>query len=282
IANGAIPDHRSFSVALTSFEVLTKDAMEAGVIDGSFVYGSVALGVVNRRSDFDSFIALSYGSQASYILVKDIYAAINSRAPTVPLSPMVYSKQALSGAHHDIDRFFGQHLNGNFRIVFGKDPASYMRYGQQPAGDILANYLAHKKRSLINAYISPEPMDYHDGCGLQRMLELPAAVGRKAVQALIEVGEFNGTLDNSADRYAVIHAARKIMAEELIESRFDELVRCNTDYDDILEATLNDELSKSQYESEIVGLMDKLPMAVKWLSSVEQSFLPRLPRSSSQ
>ena len=70
------------------------------------------------------------------------------------------------------------------------------------------------------------------------------------------------------------------MSEELIESKFDELVRCNTYYDDLLDAALGDELSKSQYEMEIVGLMQKLPMAVKWLGAVEQSFLPRLPRSS--
>jgi hypothetical protein len=280
IRNGVMPDHRAFDVALSSFELLSRNAIETGVIDGSFVYGSVALSVVNRRSDFDSFIALTYRTQSGYEYVKDMYTVINRRAPTVPVTPMVYPKQALSSAQHEIDRFFGQHLSSSYRIVYGNDPASYLRYAQQPAGDILASYLAQKKRVLTNAYVSPEPMDYRDGCGLQRMLELPAAVGRKAVQALIEVGEFRGSLDNTADKIAVIHAARKVMAEELIESNFDDLIRCNTYYDDLLEATLNDELSKTQYESEITGLMQKLPMAVRWLNSVEQTILPKLPRSS--
>ena len=147
ISNGAIPDHRSFSLALSNFEVLSKNAIEAGVIDGSFVYGSVALGVVNRRSDFDSFIALSSGTPSRYEFVKSLYAVINKRAPTVPLTPMVYPKRALSSGHHEIDRFFGQHLSSNHRIVYGNDPASYMLYTQQPAGDILAAYLAQKKRA---------------------------------------------------------------------------------------------------------------------------------------
>jgi hypothetical protein len=173
--------------------------------------------------------------------------------------------------------------------VIGNDPATYIKYSDQPAGDILTNYLAQKKRSLTNTYVSPEPLDLRDGCGLQRMLELPAAVGRKVVQALVEVGDTDEPLGNSADKLAVIQKARKVMGQELVVPRFkeliismfDELVRSNADYDELLDAALNDDVSKTEYESEIIGLFNNLPMAIEWLNYVELAILPRLPRSGS-
>jgi hypothetical protein len=62
---------------------------------------------------------------------------------------------------------------------------------------------------------------------------------------------------------------------------FDELVRSNADYDELLDAALNDDVSKAEYESEIIGLFNNLPMAIEWLNYVELAILPRLPRSGS-
>jgi hypothetical protein len=69
------------------------------------------------------------------------------------------------------------------------------------------------------------------------------------------------------------------MSQELIVTRFDDLVRCNADYDEPLDATIDDEVTEAEYESEITGLFNNLPMAIKWVGSVEQALLPKLPRS---
>jgi hypothetical protein len=289
IRDGRVPGSNVFDIALANFEEFSQNAVDNGIIDGSFVYGSVALGVANRRSDFDNFISLTDGCVHSYNTVKNFFASVVELNPSIPTTPMVYAKQALRQGRHEIDRFFGQHLACDHRVVIGNDPATYIKYSDQPAGDILTNYLAQKKRRLTNTYVSPEPLDLRDGCGLQRMLELPAAVGRKVVQALVEVGDTDEPLGNSADKLAVIQKARKVMGQELVVPRFkeliismfDELVRSNADYDELLDAALNDDVSKTEYESEIIGLFNNLPMAIEWLNYVELAILPRLPRSGS-
>ncbi len=279
IIEDQIPDHIDFHDAETDFKELSRTGVEAEIIYGSFIFGSVALGVANRRSDFDSFICMEESSDSSYDYIKDIYVSIAEDNPSIALTPMVYPKRALHQGRHDIDRFFGQHLSGAQRIVIGRDPSSIIKYSTQPAGDILANYLAQKKRHLSNAYVAPEPLDYREGCGVQRMLELPVAVGRKVVQAFIEDGLFDEQLENSADKAAVIQKTRYLMAEHHIAKVFDSLVRCNNQYDELLDSAINGELSKIDYELRYGYFFGQLPYAINWLETVEQTLLPRLPRS---
>ena len=258
-------------------DVFLEEVSSSSDINGGFVYGSVAIGSANRRSDFDVFLSLGIDAPKCYDAAK--YIVESTRLATgykIPkIVPIIQPRSALESGHHDMDRFFGMHLSSKYRVVVGDDPAEYTVFSKAPAKDILANYLFQKKRRLSNAYTSSEPLDVEEG-GIQRMLELPLAVGRKAMQALSEVGVIDEAVEQSADKRAVLTASRSLFEEYDLASGFSVLVSNNTEYEDLLDAAIAGEVNKATYEGMLKSFHKRLPGAVIWIERIANTLLPIL------
>lgn len=273
-AEERVPNPEVFDWARDAFTSLAETYIDIGRIDGSFIYGSVALGAANPRSDFDSFISLREGLPRNYNAVKTIVRIVEDETDhTVPILPIVQTRNALELGYHDMDRFFGQHLTSDYRIVQGGDPARYIVFPERPAGEVLGGYLFNKKRRLANTYTTAEPLDVEEG-GIQRMLELPPAIGRKMLQALAEIGYIPEAVEKSADKSAVITKSRCVLDKHGVVEEFDRIVAMNEEYDDLLKEALNGRVDKKTYENVIEGLHAKLPRAIAWIDQVGEKLLP--------
>lgn len=279
IESGLVPTADDFDTSRNIFIDLAKTEIGRNVIDGAFIYGSVAIGEQGPRSDFDALIALSDANPSSYIAVRAISRAITAATRgTVGIEAFAYSREALENRQHTIDRFFGQHLSSTDRLVIenGNDPAEYMRFSgdTRSARDIFASYLYAKKWRLTGSYLATGETDTTEG-GLQRMLELPNAIGRKALQCLAEVrGE--STQIRSADKTLLRIKGREMFSEFGVEQGFDSLVSANSYYNELLTKTLAGEVERQDYDEVIRELHATLPNAIDWLVKVQEAIIPRL------
>jgi hypothetical protein len=189
---------------------------------------------------------------------------------------MIHTKNSLESGYHEMDRFFGLALQYPYRKVQSVDPADYIRYPLISGRDILAGYLAHKVRVLGEAAISPEPMNDRTNRRIQVLLELPQAVGRKAIYALAESEHRKANIDGSTSAATIIKLTRKLMAELHIDDGFDELVDNNALYDKILDEAIAGRLDKKTYEDEVMRLRSKAPQAMNWIFRAQRTILPRL------
>lgn len=284
IADQRYPAEADFSNALQTFNDLAPQAIKNGWLDGAFVFGSVASWIlkgnvkVSARSDVDIALALADDrGLPNYDAAKQFISDIRkSSAGLIPIIPIIQPKRALKDARHEMDRFFGQHLRSEFRIVHGNDPAGYITFPNESAYGILLSYLTAKRRRLVNALTAPDALDLSEGNGIQRMLELAAAVGRKVLQAYVEAGYLEEHISNSADKVGLIARAQTLFDSEGVGEGFGGLVKMDNKYNELFADTVAGNVTHGEYYSEILGLHAQLPHAINWLNAVEQCVLPKL------
>lgn len=275
---GQIPTAEMFMTAKNTFFDAVEDQIDKGLVEGTFIFGSVAADNSGPRSDFDVLISLPEGRlrflRATKHIVSTVVEATNN---TIPFAPIALSRESLQNAEHGIDRLLGQHMKSEHRIVRGEnDPADYMQFPEQSAFDIVSGYLYQKKRRLIDTYTSVEPLDVDKG-GLQRMLELPVAVGRKVLQAWSEVNDSKPANTDLGHNKRVLHQeARKLFTAYDLDRVYDHLVSSNCLYDKVLKDATEGGINRAVYEGYLRDLHNELPLAIAWLENVQKELLPRI------
>lgn len=204
----SIPTLDDFEAGLDHFESAVSIEIDQGLISGAIIYGSAALRAYSVRSDIDCLITPYTHNDETISAVQRILKKSN---PTgrLDVSAIVHPVDRLRSGRHEIDRYFGDHLRGPSRIVYGIDPAEGMNFPDYGAAIHLLSYLRHKKRSVATSFVASDHEYYK---GLQRILELPLAVGRKALRTLDEI---NGT------SYATSDSANKMRITPLSLELFD-------------------------------------------------------------
>jgi predicted nucleotidyltransferase len=276
ISAGLVPTPGDFNVAATVFLEESELAIQEGLVDGAFVYGSVALGVAGTRSDFDALVSMTNRPEAYDAVATIIDSIREATNETIPTSPIVQRRRALEHGRHEMDRFFGKHLASTERLIVGNDPAEYIRFSPRSAADIFSDYVFHKKRTLSTARTSGSYLDTTEGNGIQRMLELPPAIGRKALQALAEVGHTDQTVERTADKAEVKRQAGAIMADLGIEEDYKQLIETDNQYSALLQEALKGNVTRDDYEDALRDLHSRIPSAIGWLEQVELFVIPRL------
>lgn len=271
IETGLVPTPEDFVEAKDVFIASTEAEIEKGTVTGAFIYGSVAVGLANKRSDFDAFIALD-DEKGSYNVARELVQSINTAK--IPFGPIVQTNANLSSAHHEMDRYFGAHLKSTDRAVIGEDPADYIQFTDYPADEIMAAYLAQKKRRLINTFTAVSPLEVQEG-GLQRMLELPVAVGRKALQALAETGHIDAAVKKTADKKQVMRSFIPLLDEINLKGEAKRLVDANNLYNMMLDKAV-DGGSEFEYNNGLRVIHSYLPKAIEWVEKLEDFLLPEL------
>lgn len=275
IQSGRVPEPNEFITARQHFADSLEAYIDESSIAGAFIYGSVAVNLANRRSDFDILLSTPRaieGFEAAKNLADDVRIKTEGK---IPISPIVQTIHDLKSGQHEMDRYFGEHLMSGDRVVFGEDPARIINFPDYPADEIIGTYLAQKKRRLINTYVSADPLDVREG-GMQRMLELPAAVGRKALQALAETGHIESAVKKTADKRQVIRAIRKVLKPDGLAEDFDTLLTANNNYTRLLDETIEGKHNQHAYENELVEIHNTIPTAILWVQKLEEKLLPKL------
>lgn len=274
IQSGQVPEPEEFIVAKQHFAESLVAYIDSGAVTGAFIYGSAAIDLANRRSDFDAFLSIPDGTgfEAAKTIVNDVNLRTGGK---IPISPIVQTLGDLRNGKHEMDRFFGEHLTSGHRAVFGEDPADITHFPNYPAYEIVETYLAQKKRRLISTYVAVDPLEVGEG-GLQRMLELPVAVGRKALQALAETGHIPRAVEKTADKRQVIQAIRKVLKPEGLVEGFDTLLDLNVGYNDLLDEAVESGVKRSYYEDGLREIHGTLPTAISWIQKLEENLTPKL------
>lgn len=265
-----------FPMAQDIFTEMSDVEIDRGNISGAFIFGSVAVGSCGRRSDFDAIICIPDAQPARYSAARAITQEINHQTSgRIPNETYVYTEEVLKQRRHTYDRFFGQHLTGPDRIVCGeRDPAGIIRFNEATrASDILGTYLNSKRRRLSGAFNNYDALDLSNG-GIQRMLELPNAIGRKVLQTLAEEQEAPEFQIRSVDKNQVMKKALRLFVELGVDRGYLTLVGANAEYSELLESAVDGLVTRREYEDEIRRLHASLPQAIQWVDQVQDAVMP--------
>lgn len=279
VRRGKVPSLDDFMPATEAFLKLVQTGTKEEVFDGGFVFGSVARGMPNIRSDFDSLIALNGPSPEGYVAVRSLahqVAAVTDGR--IEVDPKVYPKEALEDGAHEIHQAFGLHLLGEHRLVAGNDPANYLYIHWQHPYDIVDSYVHQKARKLSDAYVSTDPLEV-SGNSLQRTLELPNSVGRKLVEVLTNMGEINEVIDGS-DKEGTYRLVKDVFYSRDLGEQFDRLTVLNSNYTILLEAAVKGEVTRTLYDDALRAIHAEIPRSVEWLRNVGRAILPVLARAN--
>jgi hypothetical protein len=270
-----LPQKSDFERAVEQFQAGATHLVEEGVIAGAFIHGSAAIRATTPLSDIDAVVALRYDSPISRSQVRDLtYGIIAYRPVDLLFEPLVKDVAALATGFHSKDRFFGAHLKAPDRLIIGEDPAAYMRFRDDTAHDILKAYLAHKVETSSDAHMATGRMAA-EGRGLQRVIELPKTVGRKTLQAVMEV-------QGSSNKFAYSDPATYLKSAEImfddngLGDEFRYLQGYEGSYRQMVSRVKAGDISKGSYYGTLSEMREDIPRAIRWLNSVAETFLPKL------
>lgn len=269
-AFGGVPTTLDFEATAAAFAVESEDAVSKGLIVGSLIFGSAAIHRTTPRSDFDCLI-ITDGSHESFREAGRIVdmASLESDG-RVEVSAIPYSRDTLASGRHEIDRFFGKHLTGPERIVYGEDVADFVTFAPGNGMDLFNNYARNKKRRLSTTMVARDETDIRKG--LQRLLELPLAIGRKLVKVVEETQETKGEgLVQTARKDLVRDASLSLFAELGLDVIPRSLLDADREYSDLLTRTSDGYVGKVAYNTSVSGLRNLVPDAIHWLNALDQT-----------
>jgi hypothetical protein len=272
VKGGEVPERSDFKQSLDRFRIATGDEIEKGTISGAVVFGSVALGSYSIRSDFDCMIVPYDHSRSSIEAIRRISHNTN---PTgrIEFNPIIHSQARLELGNHEIDSFFGEHLTGEGRIVVGRDPSEYLHFADRDAAEVLHNYIRHKKRSVARAFSINESERYK---GLQRVLELPLAIGRKAIRAIVSTQGEDVLRFNTAEKAKVLDKALLLFQSIRLDETPRRIFALDKAYSQVLAEAVRSKVSVAQYQ-DIIGLVEDMAIdASNWLDDIEVGLAPLL------
>jgi hypothetical protein len=277
ILMGNHPSPEDFELAVQVFGDGITTGVQQGLFYGAIIFGSVAAGTQDVRSDCDSLIAPTGRDelterQAARELFVQIHNETGGRVPFE--RPTVQPKELLrSGRHGLFDRFLMQTLVGPDRKVFGEDPALCLSADETTsAQQVLEHYIANKYNRMCDAYITTDPLDLREN-GLQRQLELPVALARKSIQALGEVSDFIDQ-PRAVDKPAVIKSGRELFGQLGIDQTFNSLVELDRNYTEILYRLIAEKIEASEYDEFLREMHAHLPQTIAWVKDVGRTVLP--------
>lgn len=288
IEAGLVPSTVNFEAAANAFSDQVSSAIEQGYVDGAFIFGSVAgllnsslRAVPNRRSDMDCFVVLTNYSSGSLTALKSIARSIEDASNhMVAAQPIVYQRDQLANGHipgmHEMDPMFGTDLMGTGRFVIGQDPAEYMQFPNMSPYAVYNAFIAQKRRKLHNG-LAQEPESEQGVRTVQRYLELPVSMGRKAIQALMLDGQYTDEGFWAADKQQVLAiTSKELFSDEgNAVSLMEKILEHDIKYNALLSRTLLGQADESEYRTTLRELAD-YTSGIEWLNYIHGAISTRL------
>jgi hypothetical protein len=266
IKNGeAIPSADDFETAIGRFGDAANKEVDAGRISSAIIYGSVAIRAYTLRSDFDCMIVPFDHSIDSMDAILKI---INLANPSgrIDMSVIVHPRSRLESGMHEIDRYFGDHLSSASRLVYGDDPADYIAYPDYGASTHLLAYLRHKKRSVSKGFVAQGDEKLK---GLQRILELPLAIGRKTLRALDDINGSHFAISDSANKAKIMPASLELFDALELGDIPREILDLDKKYNALLQRVMNGVVEKTEYDLFLQEIQQRGGEASEWLDKLD-------------
>lgn len=125
-----------------------------------------------------------------------------------------------------------------------------------------------------NAILALGDSEYFSG--LQRLLELPNAIGRKALRVLDEIEGTQQATTNSANKELVSNKSLALFKELGVYDGAYEILHQNTEYGVRLALAMDGDLSPLQYNQFLEELDELAVRANTWLDDVDHALQTRL------
>ena len=243
-----------------------------GEIYGAKVFGSVAKGTPNERSDFDIVIITENDTALAFL--KEKFTAIKART-RVGIEPIVVSREFAENGNHSIDLLFLKHIRSisDEDNVVGRNPLDVLNpCSDLPPTLVLKQYLIQKIRRFSEGAFVDSKEDSNRL--LQRALEEPVNLGRRILQILPQVGQ---PLDMKDDgKKEVIELFRETFRNTPLIYEFSSLVEKDAAYTNLLRKALQGVVLQKEYEIEISKLSSSIPQALNWTNEVMRSYVKLL------
>jgi hypothetical protein len=262
-----IPSLDDFEYAIDHFEQTVNDEIEAENVDGALIYGSVAIKAYNLRSDFDCLIVPYDHSPQSLDAIARILKASNPEG-RIDMSAIVHPRSRLSSGAHEIDQYFGSHLTGPARLVYGEDPAEYIHFANYGPATHLLSYIRHKKRSVGTGFTSEGPDHYKS---LQRILELPLAIGRKTLRVLDELNGTQTATADSANKKRIVPASLELFDSLGLDGLPRSILELDYEYTEALGGAIEGTVSDSDYSELLREIQARGGKASEWLDELDDA-----------
>ncbi len=234
-------DDAEYSAAFTAF-------------DGSMIYGSVAQDSANRRSDLDVLVTYSVDVGAPDIVIEG-YRSLFQEVENiwhVPIESNIWHIGSFMNGVHTIDAAFLEHLQSVEKSWLVGNPLEFLTIKEPDYTDIFNRYYAHKVRSFTKAL--SDTTDIVNPHHLQRALELPAALGRKALSTLAQI---DGTVTSPGNltKNKVNQQVAALTAEwPRITELLEDLRTIDDEYSALLEKTVEGHYAPDEYERRVNAL----------------------------
>lgn len=263
-----IPTEDDFRDGLEFFEAAVAEEIENGLVDGAIVFGSVALGAYSIRSDLDGLVVRTDASKDSAEAVKRIVCK-SDPGGRLPIGLIAHTKDILASGRHEVDEFFGDHLSGDGRLVYGNDPAEYVRFSNNTPESTLLSYIRHKKRSVSLAFAGESIAERTKG--MQRTLELPLAVGRKTIRVLETIEGQRFFTGNTADKSLLSSSVLDLYTQHGLDEVPRATLELDKRYTAVLKAALNGEATLAEYLGVLRDIEAMANESYAWLDDFDQA-----------
>ena len=275
IQEGKVPDPFVFTKVRKTFALSVGHGVRNETLVGGMVFGSAAVGRANRRSDLDVLLELPDDDIESYESASRVVRALKKATDgKVPVNAIVRSTESLLSGHHEMDRFFGAHLSGPHRTVVGEDPAKSLHLEFAPAHTIIDDYIHSKMRKISQGFVTDDETKKLEH--MQRLLDLPLAIGRKVVRAVDEVEGTHRLTDDTANKSSVREAAMDLFEEHGISEVPSMLIDLNAVYDHVLDYALSGDINHRTYDDFLRDVASRAPAVMEWLRMVDREIGDRL------
>lgn len=269
IANRRVPHPNDFlrakGLVLDNLSRIVKE----GSIHGAKVFGSVAKGTPNERSDFDILVITE--NDTSFALLKEVFDEVKNQT-NVEVEPLVVARKFAEKGFHTVDDSILEHIRSipNDANIAGLNPLDIIEPLNLSAIRIHEQYLVQKLRRLREGVFTYSEVDRLRV--LQRALEEPVNLGRRMLQILPHLGYPLEMEDD--DKKTVIKHFQETFGKTPLVNGFDVLLQHDKNYTLYLIEALEEGMTQRDYETRVDALAQEcIPQAIAWTSDMSRVYL---------
>ena len=264
IANNRVPKPEDFIKAKKIVNDGISKLAEKGEVYGAKIFGSVAMGMPNERSDFDLLIIT--GRDSILVTLKMMFNNIFEKT-NVGIEPLIVSKKFAELGFHSINRLLADNI-GIIPVaenVVGKNPLNVLKPISLSLIQNHEEYLIQKIRRFKEGFFTYSEADKIKV--LQRALEAPVNMGRETLQVFSYLGYSTGLKD--INKKTVIDKFKKVFSGTSLMDGFDCLNGQDEAYTIFLKKTLGGFVRQKEYDDYVNDLSEKcVPEAINWASKI--------------
>jgi hypothetical protein len=273
IENYRVPNSDGFVKAKTLVMDRLSEFVREGVVLGAKVYGSVAFGTHNERSDFDLLVItkndLTLENDITLEILKNIFDDIYEKT-SVDIEPKtVLDKSSAETGDHTINKIFYDNIGmaPNEGNIVGENPLEILMPANVTQFDSHEQYLIKKRETFKGGFLSRSS---DEKCkSLQRALEAPVNMGREMLQMFPYLG-YPDVLKDISKKAVNAKFTEIFGLTTNLSVGFRDLQTYDQDYSHTLSEALNGSMRRNEYKDYVDYLSETcIPIAINWTKAMK-------------